>query len=533
MDEQPKSFWWKIWGRPRRTFAWLTILSLLAWIGSSVIINRAHRGSDWNDLGSILITAAFVVAFVFSIAGLVLSLTPRTRLWAGWILRRWFFCLAVFLTLVALFYAEENWRGRRALDRVNRELEARGIVLDWDKFIPPAVPDDQNVFKAPQMQEWFVGRGSNELTGLLQRPKNFPIWGSGKTIDTEADARAYLAWSDQLLPQFTLIRDALKRPCSRMDGEYSNMLNVPIPNFVAIREVARTLAQRMHCYLLLHEPDKALAELTLIHDLRHFTDCRPTGKPMTLVAAMINVAVAGLYADAIGEGFRTHAWQEAQLVELQRQLSEVHLMIPVAAALEAEPAATARSLQILPLREVIYALGTHVNLLPAPRGWVLQNIANAEPFFYVGTEAFDVAHERVRPRIFHDYRVRLDAFLEDRSPFKLFAALLIPNISKAAQTTTRNQNSINEALIACALERYRIANGSYPNALDALTPQFIEKLPHDIINGGPLKYRKTDNNFVLYSIGWNETDDGGTAALKKDGLPDPDNGDWVWAASAK
>jgi len=32
---------------------------------------------------------------------------------------------------------------------------------------------------------------------------------------------------------------------------------------------------------------------------------------MTLVTAMINVAVAGLYTDAVAEGLRQHAWSEA------------------------------------------------------------------------------------------------------------------------------------------------------------------------------------------------------------------------------
>jgi hypothetical protein len=49
-----------------------------------------------------------------------------------------------------------------------------------------------------------------------------------------------------------------------------------------------------------------------------------------------------------------------------------------------------------------------------------------------------------------------------------------------------------------------------PETLDALAPQFIEKIPHDIIGGQPLHYRRTnDAEFLLYSIGWNETDDGG------------------------
>ena len=62
-------------------------------------------------------------------------------------------------------------------------------------------------------------------------------------------------------------------------------------------------------------------------------------------------------------------------------------------------------------------------------------------------------------------------------------------------------------------------------------PRFIEKLPHDIIGGKPLKYRRTDDgHFVLYSIGWNETDDGGVVTLTDAKPPrvNLDQRDWVW-----
>ena len=64
--------------------------------------------------------------------------------------------LAALATLVAAFYLEEDWRGKRAWENCQRELEAKGTVLDWNAYIPPSVPDDQNFFKAPKMQEWFV-----------------------------------------------------------------------------------------------------------------------------------------------------------------------------------------------------------------------------------------------------------------------------------------------------------------------------------------------------------------------------------------
>jgi hypothetical protein len=92
------------------------------------------------------------------------------------------------------------------------------------------------------------------------------------------------------------------------------------------------------------------------------------------------------------------------------------------------------------------------------------------------------------------------------------------------------------AHVAIALERYRLAHGEFPESLDAFAPQFMEKIPHDIINGQPLHYRRTsDGQFILYSIGWNETDEGGVVVLKKGKTPevDRDEGDWVWRYPSK
>src|SRR5471032_484491 len=247
--------------------------------------------------------------------------TPKKK--SGWrIVRRILVGIAVLATLVALLYAEEDWRGKRAWENCKRELEAKGAVLDWDAYIPPPVPDDQNFFKAPKMQEWFVRinglPNTNYLTERLRNPD------TTATNLNETAASKYLAWSDQFEPDFDLIREALKRPYARMDGDYSIPYEIPIPNFIPARIVAQTLAQRAKCNLLLGHPDKALQELTLLHDMCRLFEGAPTGKPMTLVAAMINVAVSGLYVDTIADGLQSHAWQEPQLAALQNQLAEIN-----------------------------------------------------------------------------------------------------------------------------------------------------------------------------------------------------------------
>ena len=61
-------------------------------------------------------------------------------------------------------------------------------------------------------------------------------------------------------------------------------------------------------------------------------------------------------------------------------------------------------------------------------------------------------------------------------------------------------------------------------------PRFIAKIPTDVITGELLKDRRQpDGTFVLYSVGWNETDDGGEPGVTKSGAAaDPNRGDWVW-----
>lgn len=84
------------------------------------------------------------------------------------------FVLCGLALLIVAFYAEENWRGKRAWEKCKADLEAKGETLDWNKFIPPPVPDDQNFFAAPKMQEWFVKSKSGKESELVRKLKHEP-----------------------------------------------------------------------------------------------------------------------------------------------------------------------------------------------------------------------------------------------------------------------------------------------------------------------------------------------------------------------
>lgn len=550
-------------------------------------------------------------------------------------------------TLVAVFYTVENWRGKQAWENRRRELESKGEVVDWMACIPAPVPDDQNFFKAPKMQEWFVkesfatlpsqptnqpnffvlparndtnlvvaevkvvasktspdsepanailrfddpaareqaaklfsealgpcaiaARGGvlvgqpleqfkplrvvlqadtvpmvQELTAFF--PRNpltnsalalsainisyFQVDPSGSNtfrVSVKAPvygAADYLAWTESLTANFDLVRKALERPYARIDCDYQLPFAIGIPNFVRIRQVVQILAQRAQCYLLLGDPDSAWHELALVHDLCQILMAKPSGKPMTLVAAMINVAVIGLYADIVEEGLRLHAWREPQLLAIERQLEDTDLLAPVVEAFQQERAGTCRTFEITKRGELVklFNVGGSMSKLVLrwmPKGWFFQNMAAGAELEQKMIGSMDRSNHLVFP---HQVTEIVHSVVgERRSPYKFLVAIAFPNFAKAVQTLARTQTRANEALLACTLERYRLAQGQYPDSLAALTPRFVEQRPHDLIGGEPLKYRRINGaGYLLYSVGWDEKDNGGVPGKTSE------EGDWVW-----
>jgi hypothetical protein len=359
-------------------------------------------------------------------------------------------------------------------------------------------------------------------------------------------AADYLKWSDSLAPEFNLIRESLKRPYAQMTGNYTDPINIPIPNFICQRIIAQTLTDRAKCHLLLGQPEAALDDLALVRGLCRIMEGGPDGRPTTLVATMINSAVTALYDETIAEGMRLGAWREPQLAALQEQLKQINLPPLLAESFQWERASVCKTLEGVTAERLqnMFKGGpggpakplwdkmkdpTYLLLTVGPRGWVYQNMTRIALLDDQVLKGLDTKNRLVSSPLTEKATSNTLAELDHFSPYTYLAAFMIPNFTSAVRWLARSQCLTDEALIACALERYRIAHGEYPQSLATLAPQFLEKIPADIITGRPLKYRlKKDGQFLLYSVGWNEKDDGGVPGATKWGIPDPAQGDWVW-----
>ncbi len=61
-----------------------------------------------------------------------------------------------------------------------------------------------------------------------------------------------------------------------------------------------------------------------------------------------------------------------------------------------------------------------------------------------------------------------------------------------------------------ALKAYKSRHGEYPAKLAELVPEIISKVPMDPFSGKELLYKKDKNGFILYSVGWDIEDSGGS-----------------------
>jgi len=241
-----------------------------------------------------------------------------------------------------------------------------------------------------------------------------------------------------------------------------------------------------------------------------------------------------------------HQWSDAQLAELDSELAKRDFLSDYRVAMRGE-------LMLYEIGDVEYLRrlpeqapdllngGNAPSRAPErilwrsiPNGWFYQNeLRCARPMLDYYLPSVDASQHLARPEDVRRAEAALEAEIQHANLFNLAERLFLPALGSAVKKFASGQESVDLARVAISLERYRLAHGEYPEALDALVPRFMKQIPHDIINGQPLHYRRTsDGQFVLYSVGWNETDDGGVVGLNKSGRVDMLNGDWVWRSSA-
>jgi len=503
--------------------------------------------------------------------------------WRG--ARRILIVAAWTATIVALLYGIENWRGRRAWKTHEQQLLARGEQLDFRAFLLKPVPDDQNFAATPFVTSWSIKHNTDsniwqdsytKIDGKIPSPRDkstrhfvdlvawqkaLDAYRSGQLGATEirqsdkrdpesrrAAAVAVLESMKDTEPKIAEMRAASARPYSRYPIEFKDdPWSLAFPHLAKLKGACQRLRLKASAELAADQSAAGLDDVKLLLYLADSIKDEPF-----VISFLVRNACRELAIHTIWEGLAQQAWSEAQLKELQLQLPHHNFLEDLQRPLAAEHAAGIVTPDLIRKFGIkyLFALGDSLdstyglsrplttflgNLVPS--GWLYQEKVNYSRLFHMQQQPLFDEAGAVKPRISptevkaagckmdHElaYKFR---FTSSALNHTVFAGLLLPALGNISMKAATAQTSTDHAALACALERYRLANGSFPEKLDALVPQFIAQLPNDLVTGEPYKYRRTDNGqFILYSVGWNEKDDGGTPGER---LYDQRQGDWIW-----
>ena len=88
--------------------------------------------------------------------------------------------------------------------------------------------------------------------------------------------------------------------------------------------------------------------------------------------------------------------------------------------------------------------------------------------------------------------------------------ILLPAYRRVHQISYRLPTDVNATLAIISTLRCKQKTGSYPYSLNELiTAGYLKQLPMDPWSNKPLVYKRTDDGFMLYSVGLNFVDDSG------------------------
>ncbi|HEY2584644.1 MAG TPA: hypothetical protein VGI81_02640 [Tepidisphaeraceae bacterium] len=477
----------------------LAVAAMVLFFGSFVAVSAqlkfgAGLEENWFAYCLSLFIACLIGAIVILVRAARRPDPGMPRAAASWPAGR----LALGLAAVIAIDTMTLWNMDLAVraEAANLRTEAGALLLS---VAPPQVEDDRN---AAVLYEKAFAR--------MQADKTLSDAGSPLEADRPDLRGPSVA---QLLARHAatlrLLREATAMPVCRFEHDYARpSITMLLPELSRIRSAGRLLSLDARHASATGDSGTAIAEVNALFRL-----ARAAGSEPIIVSQLVGIALDGLGIEVL-EDVLPHVRQSGELGEL-------HIGDPASVA-----RSTRRSLQ----GEEAFGLSVFSDLA-AGRLTVQQLVGSME-----GQAGADVAalpplsllmRVFVMPsdvRAYQQYIESCQAKAEgpfvrttdqDREAARsaaghgLLTTIIMPALDRFLLQAAEGQALHAAAWTGLAADRYRLDHGSFPASLDALVPQYLDDVPIDPFDGGPLKLSVRGDECLIYSIGPDRKDDGG------------------------
>lgn len=424
-------------------------------------------------------------------------------------------------------------RGSRELKEARTELVALGEPMEASEVIPKLIPDEENAA--------FLLNRIRELTGTITVNHNRETenpdlhWGSGVqrkfsvlTFVKEASPQVVeRCRKDMEIYQesLSLIDQALQKPGYRFDYHYENGPFMASPNLGTMRFATRLLVERAFLQELDGNASQAADTLLSCNKLGLFLNSEPM-----LISALVEVAI-----DAIFEMPLTHLITSGQLddVQLQKiqqtlegkdyrirflkaQQGERCLMIDWFFSRLVNRTIEQKNLDIFfaPTNVVVSSFEEEVKIHASFRAWAMIHLVPSG--FWKSDWAISLHYlasivKESKSEILNSHPC------EPNFPKRaVMTKMLTPALGRLDVSMGRAQATRELVCLACALQRYQLANKRYPEKLADLKSLYLPKIPTDPFSGEEPHYKSDGKNYLIYFFGDDRVDNQGDGTRFKD-----------------
>jgi len=426
--------------------------------------------------------------------------------------------VGVFVLLHTIFVGGTNRRLQAELERI----KSRGEPISCAELGGPKIPDDLNA--AVVYDQAFQMMGNKPTQDDARTVENFCAT-DYTTKDAKQWAEAKGAFS-RIGGVIALLEEAADRPQCRFPVDWAAGAAALFPHYAHIRGSARIVG--VGAVLKAREGDAAGAARLL--ELGFGLAESIKDEPM-LISVLVHVAVIKIETAALQNVLRYTQFTEAQARGLFDMLGKIDLRRSYVKAMQGERA---------------MGLWCFDTVKKSPAGQLGLGQGGFDPMNYLGSYAWrpllnmdeGVYLTFMRQQIDQAAMTCLEMKKKGITPpsdanlpgYAHLSRMIAPVFSRAQLARDGTIAEIALGRVTLALQGYKSRFGSYPASLKELRLKLGWKLPEDPFRGSDLKYKRKHAGYVLYSIGGDMKDNGGSAQTASSsggynaGLP----GDDVW-----
>lgn len=452
--------------------------------------------------------------------------------------------IGLLIGLLFIVGAIQKSASRKALATYKADLQAQGEALTWqDLGYPPAGETNTSMAafvsavtklgqSRPRPHELelmsFIGPGIVQAGWSTPHPA---VSASRTGTTNSATWEEFTADMNAASNALAAIRTFLQNPPTYFPRNLTNpAATIPRNPFAEKRTAAQWLSADSLAALHQDELERSHADL---HALAQMVQLHRDD--ISLVNAMIRVAITGLGLSATWEALQTDGWDENTLAQLQRDWEAIDLIDVLEKAMVGERVMVLQFFENPELGQALLA-GTaggpgvgrssglsqlRDDLINSASATYWRGHAEEDQLFYLQikqqdlqllrqlkTNAPSISITKAMQVHNDEWQSEFDGLLAGYR--HLLSSVAIPNYSRALETTVRNETQRRMTVTAIALKRYKLKHGKFPDALTELVPVFVSSMPIDAMSGQPFGYcLNTNGTFTLYSVGEDGIDDGG------------------------